>query len=162
MHIPLHLCCAIPAAIAALTAAPPAAARDKCIAVMQLVGVPANVAEAKDESGEDTNGDGQIWLNMGGGRMTGFIDCSDHPGASHGDMYEQNYATGETRRTGNSQASGQLGRKWFQDTARHNASSGSGSSGSSGGSNSRPDDSRPPQGGPPPAAKKKKPVKAPR
>lgn len=155
MRIPLFAT----AALLALAAAQPAAARDKCIAVMQVVGVPADIAAANDEVGEDKDGDGQIWLNMGGGRMAGYLDCSMMPGSQHGDMYEQNYSGGEPRRTGNSQASGQVGRKWFEDTARRNANrtSGSGTSGSNASATSTFDDSRPPQGGP--APKKKKPVK---
>ena len=92
--------------------------------------------------------------------MMGFLDCSDMPGSQHGDMYEQNYSGGEARKTGNSQASGQLGRKWFEDSARRHASTGS--SGSGGGSSSSTtsssaNDDRPPQNQSP-AAKKKKPV----
>jgi hypothetical protein len=153
----LALISLIPATL--VTLAPvPALARDKCIAVMQLVGVPAGVAAESDEGGDDANGDGSIWLNMGGGRMTGFLDCSQMPGSQHGDIYEQSYGGGAPHKTGNSQASGQLGRKWFEDSARRHASSGtSGSGGNSASTSSSTNDSRPPQGQSAPA-KKKKPV----
>ena len=151
----LRLCGAMLAPSIALGVASPAAARDQCVAIMQVVGVPANVAAASDEGGDDTNGDGQIWMDMGGGRMIGYIDCSDMPGSQHGDTYEQNYGSGETHRTGNSQAGGQVGRKWFARSGSHSTTSGSSStqtSNSTGGSDDIP------PAGQSPIAKKKKPV----
>ena len=149
---------AAPVALLLVATTQPAAARDKCIAVMQLVGVPANVSQQSDEVGEDKNGDGEIWTSVGGGRMIGFLDCSDVPGSTHGDTYEQNYTTGDTHKTGNSQASGQLGRKWFNEAEQRSVSSGSGGSGSTNrGSSTASDDSRPPAGKSP-IAKKKKPI----
>jgi hypothetical protein len=150
---------ALPPALFVLLAPVPAMARDQCVAIMQLIGVPAQVAAASDEGGDDKNGDGEIWISTGGGRMMGFIDCSDMPGSVHGDTYEQNYGGGEPRKTGNSQASGQLGRKWFNESAaRHSSSTASnGSGGNSSSSSSSPDDARPAQNQSP-IAKKKKPV----
>lgn len=144
------------AVLPVLLAPLPAMARDKCIAVMQLVGVPAGVAAESDEGGDDKNGDGEIWISTGPGKMMGFLDCSDMPGSQHGDMYEQNYGGGEPRKTGNSQASGQLGRKWFNDSAQRHANSG-GSRGSSNTRSSTASDDRPPQNQSP-IARKKKPI----
>lgn len=136
-------------------AAQPAAARDKCIAVMQLVGVPAGVAAESDEDGTDQNGDGQIWIGQSGSRMMGFLDCSMLPGSQHGDIYEQQYGGGEPHKTGNSQASGQRGRNWFDDTARRNANAGTGGGTGAGTATSgNTNDSRPPQGQSPIAKKK--------
>ena len=76
-------------------------AAQRCVAIMEVVGVSPATAEAANEDGEDENGDGAIWINNGGGKMTGYIDCSDQPGAKHGDTYQQNAPTGKTRKTGN-------------------------------------------------------------
>lgn len=106
----------------------PAAARDECIAIMQVVGVPANVAAASDESNGDKDGDGDIWLNQGGGRMMGFIACSEIPGARDGDSYTQQYSSGKTRRTGNDPHT----RLLYDDYASRSGSGGNSSAASSG------------------------------
>lgn len=139
----------------------PAEAKQDCVAVMQLVGVPADVAAASDESEGDENGDGDVWVNQGGGRMIGFIDCKNQPGAKHGDTYTQNYNTGRTRKTGNNPHTALMGIDLRSRSTASSSRSGSSSSSSSQTGASRPATSNSNDGAAPNVpGKKRPPVKA--
>lgn len=118
----------------------PAQAKQECVAIMKLVGVPADVAAASDESEGDEDGDGDVWVSTGGGKMTGFIDCKKMPGAKNGDTYTQNYDTGKTTKTGNDPHTALIGidlRSRPTSGTSHSSSSSSSSSSSQTGA-SRP------------------------
>lgn len=109
----------------------PAHAKQECVAIMKLVGVPADVATASDESEGDEDGDGDVWVNQGGGKMMGFIDCKKMPGAKNGDTYTQNYDTGKTRKTGNDLHTALIGYDLRNRPTSGNSQSSSSSSSSS-------------------------------
>jgi hypothetical protein len=139
----------------------PAEAKQDCVAVMQLVGVPADVATASDESEGDEDGDGDVWVNQGGGKMIGFIDCQKMPGAKHGDTYSQTYSNGRTRKTGNDPHTALLGidLRSRNSSGTSRSSSSSSSSGQTGAS--RPATSGSDDGAAPTVpGKKRAPVKA--
>ncbi len=139
----------------------PAEAKQDCVAVMQLVGVPADVATASDESEGDKDGDGDVWVNQGGGRMIGFIDCKKMPGAKHGDTYTQNYDTGKTRKTGNDLHTALIGIELRSRSTATSSRSGSSSSSASQTGASRPATSGSDDGAAPTVpGKKRAPVKA--
>lgn len=141
----------------------PAEAKQECVAIMKLVGVPTDVAEASDESDGDEDGDGDVWVNTGGGKMTGFIDCKKMPGARNGDTYTQNYDTGKTRKTGNDPHTALIGNeiRGRSTSGTSNASSGSSSSSSSQTGASRPATSNSDDGAAPTVpGKKRAPVAA--
>jgi hypothetical protein len=132
----------VPAVLSALLplsllSSAPAEAKQECVAIMKLAGVPTEVAEASDESEGDEDGDGDVWVNQGGGKMTGFIDCKKMPGAKNGDTYTQNYDTGKTRKTGNDPHTALIGidlRSRPTSGTSHSSSSSSSSSSQTGAS----------------------------